>query len=68
MTEADIAREWDDTETTTADRRALLRQAIGPDQVRILPSMNAGKRVFDPRRVLLVPADEPLATENASPA
>ena len=35
MTEADIAREWDDTETTTADRRALLRQAIGPDQVRI---------------------------------
>ena len=30
--------------------------------------MNAGKRVFDPRRVLLVPADEPLATENASPA
>jgi hypothetical protein len=58
MTEADIASEWDDTDS--ADRRALLRQAIGPDQVRILPANNAGKRVFDPRRVILVPSDEPL--------
>jgi hypothetical protein len=64
MTEMDIAQEWDGTETTTADRRALLRQAIGSDQVRILPARNAGKRVFDPNRIVLVPPDEPLVTEN----
>jgi site-specific DNA recombinase len=64
MTEMDIAQEWDGTETTTADRRALIRQAIGSDQVRILPARNAGKRVFDPNRVVLVPPDEPLVTAN----
>jgi hypothetical protein len=58
MTDVDVAREWDEAETV-ADRRALLREAIGSDQVRILPTKRGGP-VFNPNRVVLVARDEPL--------
>jgi DNA invertase Pin-like site-specific DNA recombinase len=59
LSEGDVAEEWDGAETT-ADRRALLREAIGSDQLRILPARQHGKRVFDAGRVILVAATEPL--------
>jgi site-specific DNA recombinase len=58
MTDVDVAREWDEAETV-ADRRTLLREAIGADQVRILPTKRGGP-VFNPNRVVLVARDEPF--------
>jgi site-specific DNA recombinase len=65
MTEVDVAEEWDGADST-ADRRALLREAIGADQLRILPANQHGKRVFDPGRIILVAASEPLLVGTAS--
>jgi hypothetical protein len=65
MTEVDIAREWDEA-PTTADRRALLREAIGSDQLRILPAKQHGKRVFNPNRIILVDPAERLASDAPS--
>jgi site-specific DNA recombinase len=65
MTDVDIAEEWDGAEST-ADRRALLREAIGADQLRFLPARQHGKRVFNPERIILVAASEPLLVDTAS--
>jgi site-specific DNA recombinase len=57
-TDVDVAREWDEAETV-ADQRAMLREAIGSDQVRILPAKRGGP-VFNPNRVVLVARNEPF--------
>jgi site-specific DNA recombinase len=56
MSSVDVARQWDDTEDI-AERRAMLRDAIGMDQLRVGPA--TGRR-FDPERIELVPLDAPL--------
>jgi len=60
LTSVDVARQWDQAETTT-ERRAMLADAIGTDHVRILPSPpGPGQRRFNPDRIVLVPSDTPL--------
>jgi site-specific DNA recombinase len=59
MSSEDVARQWDNAEDVVA-RRAMLRDAIGPDQVRILPAPRTGG-VFAPGRIVLVPTDHPFA-------
>jgi DNA invertase Pin-like site-specific DNA recombinase len=56
MSSVDVARQWDDTDDT-AERRAMLRDAIGMDQLSVGPA--TGRR-FDPERIKLVPHDAPL--------
>jgi hypothetical protein len=48
----EIARQWDGAEIT--EKRALLVQACGPDEIRVVPSESAGKRMFTPDRMKLV--------------
>lgn len=57
---AEVARHWDAAETVQ-ERRAMLVDAIGTDQVRVLPSI-PGTRVhaFNPDRIVLGPAGAPL--------
>jgi site-specific DNA recombinase len=63
MSSEEIAREWDGTEDVAA-RRAMLRDAIGPDHVRILPAV---RRKVDPNRVILVSPETPLAEQDSWP-
>jgi site-specific DNA recombinase len=58
----EVARQWDDAEDTTA-RRAMLVDAIGTDQVRVLPASafpDVRANAFNPDRIVLVPADAPF--------
>jgi hypothetical protein len=58
---AEVARHWDEAETVQ-ERRAMLLDAIGTDQVRVLPSVPGTRvHVFNPNRIVLGPADAPLA-------
>jgi site-specific DNA recombinase len=60
LSTAEVARQWDDADTTE-ERRAMLVVAVGADQVRVLPVI-PGTRAnqFNPDRVVLTPADTPL--------
>jgi hypothetical protein len=62
MSSEGIAREWDSTKDVAA-RRAMLRDATGPDQVRVLP---AARRKLDPDRVMLVSPETPLSRDQHS--
>jgi site-specific DNA recombinase len=57
---AEVARHWDEADSV-AEQRAMLIDAIGSDQVRVLPSL-PGTRLhrFNPDRIVLGPADAPL--------
>jgi site-specific DNA recombinase len=60
MSSVEVARQWDDARDTPdgiADRRAMLRDATGTDQLRVGPA--TGRR-FDPEQIKLVPPGEPL--------
>lgn len=59
LTGVEVAQQWDAADV--AERRAMLKNAIGADHVRIL----AGNRVrrFDRLRIVLVPADTPFAPQ-----
>jgi site-specific DNA recombinase len=58
---AEVARHWDEAETVQ-ERRAMLVDAIGTDQVRVLPSIPGTRvHVFNPDRIVLGPAGAPLA-------
>jgi DNA invertase Pin-like site-specific DNA recombinase len=57
---AEVARHWDEAESVQ-ERRAMLIDAIGSDQVRVLPSIPGTRvHVFNPDRIVLGPADAPL--------
>jgi site-specific DNA recombinase len=56
MSSAEVARQWDAAEDV-AERRAMLRDALGMDQLRV--SAATGRR-FNPERIKLVPHDAPL--------
>lgn len=55
-----MARHWDQAETAQ-ERRAMLVDAIGTDQVRVLPSIPGTRaHVFNPDRIVPGPPDVPL--------
>jgi hypothetical protein len=57
----EVARHWDEAEGPAA-RRAMLVDAIGADHVRVLPAIPGTRvNVFNPDRVVLVPADAPFS-------
>jgi site-specific DNA recombinase len=61
LSSVDVARHWDDAETV-AEQRAMLVDAIGADHVRVLPAIpGTRKHVFNPDRIVLVPAAAPFA-------
>jgi hypothetical protein len=58
---AEVARHWDEAEGVQ-EQRAMLVDAIGADQVRVLPSIPGTRvHVFNPDRIVLGPPDAPLA-------
>jgi hypothetical protein len=58
---AEVARRWDEAEGVQ-ERRGMLVDAIGSDQVRVLPSIPGTRvHVFNPDRIVLGPPDAPLA-------
>jgi hypothetical protein len=58
---AEVARHWDEAEGVQ-ERRAMLVDAIGSDQVRVLPSIPGTRvHVFNPDRIVLGPPDALLA-------
>jgi hypothetical protein len=60
LSSAEVARHWDEA-GSFQQRRAMLIDAIGTDQVRVLPSIPGTRRhVFNPDRIVLVPGDAPL--------
>ena len=61
LSSVEVARHWDGAETV-AERRAMLVDAIGADQVRVLPAIpGTRKHVFNPDRIVLLPATTPFA-------
>ena len=61
LSSVDVARPWDEA-VGTAERRAMLVDAIGADHVRVLPAIPGTRmHVFNPDRIVLVPADTPFA-------
>ncbi|MCT2280312.1 recombinase family protein [Micromonospora chalcea] len=46
-------RRWDAPTTTTADRRALLRQALRGRRILVMPADPTAPRRFDPRRIVI---------------
>jgi site-specific DNA recombinase len=62
LTSVDVARQWDEAQTTR-ERRAMLADAIGTDHVRILPSPPGPRqRRFNPDRIVLVPSGTPYVS------
>jgi DNA invertase Pin-like site-specific DNA recombinase len=60
LTGAQVARHWDEADSVQ-EKRAMLVDAIGSDQVRVLPSIPGTRvHVFNPDRIVLGPADAPL--------
>jgi DNA invertase Pin-like site-specific DNA recombinase len=60
LSSSEVARHWDQAETAQ-ERRAMLVDAIGTDQVRVLPSIPGMRaHMFNPDRIVLGPADAPL--------
>ena len=60
LSSSEVARHWDQAETAQ-ERRAMLVDAIGTDQVRVLPSIPGTRaHMFNPDRIVLGPADAPL--------
>jgi site-specific DNA recombinase len=58
---AEVARHWDEADGVQ-ERRAMLIDAIGTDQVRVLPSIPGTRvHVFNPDRIVLGPANAPMA-------
>lgn len=55
MSSDEVAQQWDEA-NDTAERRAMLREAIGTEQLRVLPTPK--RHGFDPGRIILVPPDE----------
>lgn len=53
MSAKQVAAQWDDA-TDIMERRAMLVDAIGPMEVRIMPAVKNGKRTFDRKRVRMV--------------
>lgn len=59
-----IAAQWDAAEI--AERRAMLTQALGRHQLRVLPYAGGGKRVFDRNRLRLInPDGTPVTLDTA---
>jgi hypothetical protein len=60
LSSVDVARHWDEA-VGTPERRAMLADAIGADHVRVLPAIPGTRmHVFNPDRIVLVPADTPF--------
>jgi hypothetical protein len=60
LSSSEVARHWDQAETAQ-EPRAMLVDAIGTDQVRVLPSIPGMRaHMFNPDRIVLGPADAPL--------
>lgn len=58
MSEEQVADQWDTAESIMT-RRAMLVDAIGPKEVRVMPAVKNGKRTFDRNRVQLVDPKTP---------
>ena len=59
LSSEDVARQWD--QAPGVERRAMLVDAVGTDHVRLLPPLPGTRvHVFNPDRVVLVPAAAPL--------